>query len=63
MDKDFTKAMVDELKNQLIEGYTVSIKGLGSFALIHVKQSQKQDSAGRVMLLPPEDRIRFTPES
>ncbi|MEX0773659.1 MAG: HU family DNA-binding protein [Balneolales bacterium] len=63
MEHDIAQAIGKVLKAQLLDGNNVNIKGLGSFAVVHKKQTQKQDDAGRVMLLPPEDRIKFTPES
>lgn len=63
MDKKFAKAIVKEIKTHLLDGNNVNIKGLGTFSVVHEKQIQKQDDAGRVMLLPPADKIRFTPES
>lgn len=63
MDQRFAKAFGKALKTQLLEGNNVTINGLGSFSVIHEKQTQKQDDAGRVMLVPPSDRIKFTPET
>ncbi|MEX0779662.1 MAG: HU family DNA-binding protein [Balneolales bacterium] len=62
MDQQISKAIGKVLKDQLLEGNNVKINGLGSFSVVHEKQTQTQDEAGRVMLLPPGDRIKFTPE-
>ena len=60
--EEFAKVISSELKKQLLNGNHVTIKGLGTFSIVHEKQTQKQDSTGRVMLVPPADKIKFTPE-
>ncbi|MEX0685417.1 MAG: HU family DNA-binding protein [Balneolales bacterium] len=63
MDQQLAKAIGKELKTQLLNGNTVTIKQLGTFSVVHEAQKQQQDQAGRVMLLPPADKIKFTPDS
>lgn len=62
MNDSFRKGLISVLRDQLHSKKTVEIEKLGSFKSIHIKQYQKPEPDGRVVLMPPIDYILFTPE-
>ena len=62
MDDKFLEALTEIIREQVTRKNKVQIEGIGSFSLEHKKQFQKQFDNGRVVMMPPEDLIRFTPE-
>ena len=63
MEEQFLKAFADIVREQVARKNKVQIEGIGSFRLEHKKQFQKQYDNGRVVMMPPKDMIRFTPEN
>ena len=63
MEEQFLKAFTDIIREQVARKNKVQIEGIGSFRLEHKKQFQKQYDNGRVVMMPPKDLIRFTPEN
>ena len=63
MEEQFLKAFTDIVREQVARKNKVQIEGIGSFRLEHKKQFQKQYDNGRVVMMPPKDMIRFTPEN
>lgn len=63
MDKEFTQAVADVIRDQVVKKNDIKIPGLGSFRSNHVKQHQKQYENGRVVMVPPRDEIIFIPEN
>ena len=57
------KAFTEVVREQVSRKNKVQIEGIGSFKLEHKKQFQKQYDNGRVVMMPPKDLIRFTPEN
>lgn len=62
MDQAFLQAFVEVVREQMARRNNVRIEGVGSFQVEHRKQFQKQYDNGRVVMMPPKDTIRFTPE-
>lgn len=63
MEKKFLKAFADVVREEIARKNKVKINGLGIFKLEHQKQFQKQYENGRVVMMPPKDRIRFISEN
>ena len=63
MEEQFLKAFTDIVREQVARKNKVQIEGIGSFRVEHKKQFQKQYDNGRVVMMPPKDMIRFTPEN
>ena len=63
MEKKFLKAFADVVREEVNRKNKVKINGLGTFKLEHQKQFQKQYENGRVVMMPPKDRIRFISEN
>lgn len=63
MEEQFLKAFTEVVREQVSRKNKVQIEGIGSFKLEHKKQFQKQYDNGRVVMMPPKDLIRFTPEN
>lgn len=62
MDQSFQQAFAEVIKERVARRQEVNIKGLGVFALQHQKQFQQQFKDGRVVMMPPEDKIVFSPD-
>ncbi|TNE71816.1 hypothetical protein EP331_08545 [bacterium] len=62
MNDAFKQALISVLREQLQAKKTIELDGLGSFKSIHIKQYQKPEPDGRVVLMPPIDYVLFTPE-
>lgn len=62
MNETFRASLISVLRDVLHEKKTVELEGLGTFKSIHIKQYQKPEPDGRVVLMPPIDYILFTPE-
>lgn len=62
MDQEFLQAFVEVVREQMTRRNSVQIEGVGSFRVEHRKQFQKQYDNGRVVMMPPQDAISFTPE-
>ncbi len=63
MEKIFLKAFADVVREEVAQKNKVKINGVGMFKLEHQKQFQKQYENGRVVMMPPKDRIRFISEN
>lgn len=63
MDEKFMKELARIVRDQVARKNDIRIPGLGSFRFEHVKQHQKQYNNGRVVMIPPEDRIEFDPDN
>ncbi len=61
-DVAFIQAFTTVLREQLQAKKNVELEGLGNFKSIHIKQYQKPELDGRVVLMPPIDYVLFTPE-
>lgn len=60
MDQQFTDAFIEILREEITRKKEVHVEGLGVFKLQHRKQFQQQYDNGRVVMMPPEDKISFT---
>lgn len=63
MDKEFLKAFTEIVREQVAHKAKVRLDGVGTFSPEHRKQYQQQYQDGRVVMMPPEDRIEFIPDS
>lgn len=59
-DQEVIEAFVEVVRNQLKEGRTVEVPGLGTFEVEH-RSSQRQQGDGAA-LEPPRDIVSFEPE-
>lgn len=61
MDVNFEKAIAAVIRRQIVEKHQITIDGLGSFQVKHVKQSTATGQKGTTVVHPPKDVIVFTP--
>jgi nucleoid DNA-binding protein len=59
MSNEKFQDIITLLKEQLLAGEHVSVKGLGSFKPVHHTQRFQTDEKGRSVAHPPEDTIEF----
>jgi len=62
MEKNFLKALKETIREEIINNNTVQIDGFGRFEKKHQNQRQKKFENGRIVLLPPRDKITFSSE-
>lgn len=62
MENEFAEAIGEVIREEVARGNEVEIRGLGTFRLEHRNQYQKQFEDGRVVMMPPRDRIAFIPD-
>lgn len=62
MEPLFLNNFIQVIKEQVARDNRVQIEGLGQFFKVHEIQAQKKSEDGRVVLIPPKDRIEFKPE-
>lgn len=62
MEPRFIKNFVQVVKEQIAKDNHVRIDGLGQFLKVHQTQTQKKLDNGRIVLMPPKDKIEFKPE-
>lgn len=62
MEKKFLKAFVSVVRDQIIQKNEVALGDLGYFRGVHLKQRKKQYKDGRMVMMPPVDRIEFIPK-
>lgn len=62
MQKEFLTALADTIRDQVVRKNEIHIKGLGTFKQVHKKQYQKQHANGQVVMIPPEDQVKFVAE-
>lgn len=61
MDNKLLQSINTVLSETLKQHNDVSIRGLGSFSVVHKNQQYRQEKTGRVLLVPPADEVQFTP--
>ena len=59
MDQQILEAFAEIIREEITGKNEVNIPGLGVFKPAHRKQFQQQYDNGRVVMMPPEDQIRF----
>lgn len=62
MDQEFLGALAEVIREELTKKNEVTIDGLGVFKPEHQKQYQQQFDDGRVVMIPPKDKITFIPD-
>lgn len=62
MDQQFIKALSEIIREEITGKKEVTIDGLGVFKPVHQKQFQHQFEDGRVVMMPPKDKIAFVPD-
>lgn len=62
MDQEFLGALAEVIREELTKKNEVTIDGLGVFKPEHKKQYQQQFDDGRVVMMPPKDKITFIPD-
>lgn len=62
MDQEFLGALAEVIREELTKKNEVTIDGLGVFKPEHQKQYQQQFDDGRVVMMPPKDKITFIPD-
>lgn len=63
MDQQFLDAFTEVIREEIAKKNEVSVPGLGVFKPDHRNQFQQQYDNGRVVMMPPEDKIRFVPHN
>ncbi|MGK7368745.1 MAG: HU family DNA-binding protein [Candidatus Halalkalibacterium sp. M3_1C_030] len=59
MNQKIIGAFSEILREEITNRNEVSVEGLGVFKPDHKKQYQKQFDDGRVVMMPPKDKITF----
>lgn len=59
MDQKFIGALSEIIREEVVNKNEISVEGLGVFKPKHKKQYQKQFDDGRVVMMPPKDKISF----
>lgn len=62
MDQEFLGALAEVIREELTKKNEITIDGLGVFKPEHQKQYQQQFDDGRVVMMPPKDKITFIPD-
>lgn len=62
MDQEFLGTLAEVIREELTKKNEVTIDGLGVFKPEHQKQYQQQFDDGRVVMMPPKDKITFIPD-
>lgn len=62
MTKKFEKGLVHVIREQLLQGNTLTIDGIGTFEVEHQKQMAVRQESGKTILMPPRDVVKFTRE-
>lgn len=62
MGQQILGALTEIIREELARKNEVTIDGLGIFKSEHQKQYQKQFDDGRVVMMPPKDKITFIPD-
>jgi len=60
--QDTIAAFARVLREQLEQGKSVEVPGLGTFAVEHRPSHQTESPDGQKKMTPPRDVITFTPE-
>jgi nucleoid DNA-binding protein len=63
MEPQFIKNFIQVVKEQIAKDNRVQINGLGQFIKVHQTQTQTKLDDGRIVLMPPKDKIEFKPET
>lgn len=63
MNREFVKAFTEVVRGQLAQKKEVRLNGAGTLRVEHHKQFQRRHDDGRVVMVPPEDVVTFTPET
>ncbi|KPP99676.1 MAG: nucleoid DNA-binding protein [Bacteroidetes bacterium HLUCCA01] len=59
MDRVFEKAFTAVIREQIIQNNPVSLDGLGTFSLKHIRQATSRTEDGTPVVTPPKDVIVF----
>lgn len=62
MEPQFINNFILVVKEQIAKDNRVQIDELGQFLKVHQTQTQRKLPDGRVVLMPPKDKIEFKPE-
>lgn len=62
MGQQILGALAELIREEITKKNEVTIDGLGVFKPEHQKQYQKQFEDGRVVMMPPKDKIIFIPD-
>lgn len=57
-----TRALVDHLREVLVDGEDVFVPGLGTFHVHHEMSRVREHPDGRIEMQPPRDVVAFAPE-
>jgi nucleoid DNA-binding protein len=59
--QDTIKAFVHVVRDQLEDGNTVEVPGLGTFSVEHHPSEKKESPDGDTYMAPPKDVVDFEP--
>lgn len=57
-----SRALVDVLRDALLDGEDVEVPGLGTFHVHHEMSRVREHPDGRIEMQPPRDVVAFAPE-
>lgn len=58
---EFLKALGEVIREEVTGNRPVDLPGIGRFEKVHQKQYQQKTDSGQVVMMPPADRLQFTP--
>lgn len=61
MDKVLLNTLAEIIREQVTRKNDVELDGLGILKIEHVPQHKEEYRNGQVVMLPPEDKLTFTP--
>jgi len=61
MNNELLNTLAEIIREQVIRKNDVELEGLGTLKIEHVPQHKEEYKDGQVVMLPPEDKLTFTP--
>jgi nucleoid DNA-binding protein len=61
--KEIVSAFTTILRDQLKDGQTVEVPGLGTFSVEHQPSEVVEDEAGNRQMRPPRNSVTFDPDA
>lgn len=58
---EFLKALRDVIRTEVAGNRSVDLPAVGRFEKVHRNPYQKKEVSGQVVMMPPSDRLVFTP--
>lgn len=63
LKKEFIQALREVIREEAVQNRPVVVEGLGKFETVHEEQVQKRMENGDIVMMPPKEVLRLTPET